>query len=332
MYPVLMRQLLDDLRISLCSLFGIVLLFLRRLIIVRCFKFSSLFKKLIGGEYLVTKIKFSGDDYRSRLLLKRAIIDYMQQESRTLCGQHNASRKSLLGDMQDAGMGYSKNKLDRVSKASKPGARRESYPPDAILVAKFLSKRKYFPPGQNIDEALEFLPLFFGGLNSNTDNFLDHIAGKWSSFQYSNYKSGTIITAQFTFKPRTEWGYCVATEKINTDFGRRLRLTHEGVAFSDETKKLYIVTRERKRDYPRFFLFDECDRVGEDDTIETIYGNLIGGAPRYPRHLSPIALYRGPEPIPEGPVTLKHSNKLPKYVAKYLKKKIQPGHGGWADS
>lgn len=277
------------------------------------------------GGYLVAKIKFSGDEYRSRLMLRRAIRDYMQKQTRTLSGKHDASHKSLLGDMQEVRIGYSKNKLDRVYKAPHPDTRGKSYPSDAVVVAKFLAKKKCFPPGQQVDEALQFLPLFFGGLHSNTHDFLDHIQGKWHAFQFSNYKSDTIIRSQFTIKPRTEWGYCLATEMIDTDFDRRLKVVHEGIAFSDEKENLYILTRERKRDYPRFFLFDECDRNTEDDRIETIHGNLLGGAPRYARHLACIALYRGSEKLPAGPVPLKQINTLPKYVAKHLKKKMLPG-------
>lgn len=116
----------------------------------------------------------------------------------------------------------------------------------------------------------------------------------------------------------TPWGYAEFTQVLESTSAHPTTLVHEGIAFADEEKTIYALARERNNDYPRFFVFHDCVRP-DGGEIKAIYGTVLGGARLSKRLLSPVVLYRGDTPRPEGPVYISDMSALPDGVRIHLK-------------
>lgn len=266
----------------------------------------------------MSKIDFNSDNYGHRLMLALAIRDYTNTPGHTLTGQHNGSEVSLIGELKEAGIATSRPVLNRIKAAPNP-ASNDDYVKNAREVAAFLEQRGYFPPGRNIEKTLKVLPLFFDGVTFAATDFLTALEGEYQCYQFSNRKPDHIVVCTATIGALTPWGFAEFCQTIPQSELNSTALYHEGIVFADEEKNLYALARERNNDYPRFFVFEDCGR-NESGEIDAIYGAVLGGARLKKRHLSPVALYRGEQPMPDGEVTADDMSALPKGVRFHLAK------------
>lgn len=267
----------------------------------------------------MTKIDFNPESYSHRHLLALAIRDFINTPGHALSSTNVPASHSLRH-----ACATSKSQLDRLSRAPNPDDPKTPYARNARQVARFLEKRGFFPPGQDIDKTLKILPVFFDGFSSSAPTVLDHLTGEYASYQFSNLNPDAVLVGTLVIEPRTAWNYARVQETIQINNTGLNTLIYEGVAFTDEEKNLYILTRERNHRHPRFYLFDDCHRPA-GTAIETLYGTLLGGARQRKRQLSPIALHRGADPRPSQPVKKPDLSALPKYVRSYLARELKAG-------
>lgn len=265
----------------------------------------------------MTKIDFNNDNYSHRLMLALAVRDYTNTPGQSASGRHEGDRKSLLKELGDAGCATSKSQLDRIVQAPNPADRTLSYPRNARSVALFLGQRGYFPPGQDIEKTLKTLPLFFDGFASSAPSIMAELSGTYQSYAISSIDPDVVLLGELTIDAMTDWNYAMTREVIVVSHKGLNTLIYEGVAFSDEEKNLYILSRERNHRHPRFYLFEDCDRPA-GGRIETVYGMLLGGARLRKRHASLIVLDRTMDKAGREFVHRKAAHTLPDPVRRHL--------------
>lgn len=265
----------------------------------------------------MTKIDFNDDNYSHRLMLALAVRDYTNTPGQSASGKHEGDRRSLLKELEDAGCATSKSQLDRIVQAPTPADRTLSYPRNARNVALYLAQRGYFPPGQDIEKTLKILPLFFDGFASGAPSIMSELAGTYQSYTFSSIDPDVILLGELTIDTITDWNYATSREVIVVSHKGLNTLIYEGVAFSDEEKNLYIVSRERNHRHPRFYLFEDCDRPS-GGRIEIVYGTLLGGARLRKRHSSLIVLNRTMDADKREFVHKSQAHTLPDPVRRYL--------------
>lgn len=225
--------------------------------------------------------------------------------------------KSLLEELREWGFATSKSQLDRIVQAPHPDNRGASYPHEARQVVNFLRTRGYFPPGQDIDKTLKILPLFFDGFASGAPGLMEDVEGEYHTYHYSSSNPDIIVVGHLKIDALTEWNFARVEHTIKATYRKHNTLIYEGIAFSDEERNLYILMREHTHRYPRFFVFDDCDRPN-GKFVEAIYGSLLGAARLRKRHLSPIVLHRAHHPRPPHEITVEQASQLPAPIRRYL--------------
>lgn len=263
------------------------------------------------------KIDFNDDIFSHRLMLALAVRDYTNTPGQSASGKHEGDRKSLLKELEDSGCATSKSQLDRIVQAPSPADRTLSYPRNARSVALYLAQRGYFPPGQDIEKTLKILPLFFDGFASGAPGIMAELAGTYQSYTISSIDPDVVLLGELTINHMTDWNYATTREVIVVSHKGLNTLIYEGVAFSDEEKNLYVLSRERNHRHPRFYLFEDCDRPS-GGRIETVYGMLLGGARLRKRHFSHIALNRTMDEAKREFVHKSQAHTLPDSVRRYL--------------
>jgi hypothetical protein len=265
----------------------------------------------------MSKIDFNEANYGHRLMLALAIRDYTNTPGQSATGRHEGERKSLLKELEDSGCATSKAQIDRIVQSPQPGDRANPYPRNARQIALFLKERGYFPPGQDVDKTLKTLPLFFDGFASSAPSIMAELAGTYQSYTISSIDPDVVLLGELSIETLTDWNYARTREVIVVSHKGLNTLIYEGIAFSDEEKNLYILSRERNHRHPRFYLFEDCDRPA-GDRIETVYGTLLGGARLRKRHFSPIVIDRAMDATKREFVPRGDRATLPPQVQRYL--------------
>ena len=147
--------------------------------------------------------------------------------------------------------------------------------------------------------------------------FWRELAGTYQSYTISSIDPDVVLLGELTIEPMSDWNYAKVREQIVVSHKGLNTLIYEGIAFSDEEKNLYILSRERNHRHPRFYLFEDCDRPS-GGRIETVYGMLLGGARLRKRQSSPIAIDRTMDAQQREFVHRSHADTLPGPVRRYL--------------
>ena len=143
------------------------------------------------------------------------------------------------------------------------------------------------------------------------------LVGTYQSYTISSIDPDVVLLGELTIEPMTNWNYAKTREVIVVSHKGLNTLIYEGVAFSDEEKNLYIMSRERNHRHPRFYLFEDCDRP-TGGRIEIVYGTLLGGARLRKRHSSLIVMDRTMDPAKREFIHRSEAHTLPEPVRRYL--------------
>lgn len=268
------------------------------------------------------------DDFNAALhghrkLLALAIDEFTRKNGCTQNPTKKNDGTSLLERLAASGTAISEATLDRIKRAPKPDRRDNYSAEEAREIALFLGAKGCFPPCQEAEVAFQNLSAFYRGFDAKADSMLDACQGEWVSYSYSNMQANKIISGRLTIGPRSSMNQAPVEETIEVIADGRFTYVYEGTAFSDGRMILYILTKERTLGVPRFYLFDGTARDASNN-IETLLGTSLGAARHHSRHLTSVALYRGPI-APVKAVMANNLSKLPKDVAIYLSRELLPG-------